>query len=204
MVIHRRPFCVYRARGKVGTGLNRSLPEAPYVPQNPSDTHPPIRHSGERRDPRLRRTRRYVLPCPCSRPWVLASAGLTEGVMNGEARLKGTRTRVDNDGPGPITTPSVPRCALRSVISANAGNPRLRRTWRYRAAKTWSATMGPGVRRDDGGGKRGESGGRMPDEARRANDLSPKQYRARTPRTPRTLQPPISKRPPFHPTQTNP
>ena len=86
-------------------------------------------------------------------------------------------------------------------------DPRLRRTRRYRAAMTWSATMGPGVRRDDGGGKRGESGGRMPDEARRANDLSPKPYRARTPRTPRTprtLQPPISKRPPLYPTQTNP
>ena len=123
--------------------------------------------------------------------------------MNGEAPLKGRELGwimmglAYHDAQRPPLRPPIRHLGERwePPVTANLA---------YRAAKTWSATMGPGVRRDDGGGKRGESGGRMPDEARRANDLSPKPYRARAPRTPRTLQPPISKRPPLHPTQTNP
>ncbi len=186
MVIHWRPFCVYRARGKGGHRIE------PQFARNPVRSSKPIRHAPP--NPSFRRTPGPTVtadPAIRAAMTLFATMGLGVRRVDGRSDEWGSPIKrgrelgwimmglAYHDAQRPPLRPPI-------VISANAGNPRLRRTWRYRAAMTRSATMGPGVRRDDGGGKRGESGGRMPDEARRANDLSPKPYRA----PPRTPQPP--------------
>jgi len=78
----------------------------------------------------------------------------SRGVRPAAARIRSPRTRSDPVRSSPPPQPSGPATTYPIRHPGERRDPWLRRTRRSRAAITRSATMGPGVRRDDGKGRR--------------------------------------------------